>query len=357
MARYVIKLGSAMASQDAVLAAVCDEVARRRAAGDDVVIVSSGAIARGLLVLDRPSRPNTIDELQAASAVGQGKLFRLWDETLASRGVTGAQVLLTSFDLSVREHYLNARRTLQTLLSWDIVPVVNENDTTATEEISFSDNDFLAAQVAILVGADLMAVLTDTDGVYTADPRRDPDARLVPEVRDMAELDALQIGHNAGPMGTGGMRSKVVAAEIAAAGGIETVICSGIRPEALTRALDGEPEGTRFRAGGARYSSFKLWLKYARPSQGTIRVDAGAAQALRHGGTSLLPVGVVGVEGDFDVGDAVDVTVDGEPVGKGIASYTAAELRQVAGLKSSEVRERLPRAGEEAIHRDHFVLA
>src|SRR5690606_5260075 len=160
-----------------------------------------------------------------------------------------------------------------------------------------------------------------------------------------------------GQMGTGGMRSKVVAAEIAAAGGIETVICSGVRPEALARAIDGEPEGTRFHAGGARYSSFKLWLKYARPSQGAIRVDAGAARALRHGGTSLLPVGVVGVDGDFDVGDAVDVTVDGEPVGKGIASYSAAELRVVAGLKSPEVRARLARAGEEAIHRDHFVLA
>ena len=357
MARYVVKLGSAMASQDAVLEAVCDEVARRRAAGDDVVLVSSGAIARGLIALDRPDRPSAIDELQALSAVGQGKLFRLWDEALAARGVTGAQVLLTLFDLSYREHYLNARQTLQRLLAWEIVPVVNENDTTATEEISFSDNDFLAAQVAILVGADLLVVLTDTDGVFTADPRRDPDARLVREVRDMAELDALQIGHNTGPMGTGGMRSKVVAAEIAAAGGIETVICSGVRPGALARALDGAPEGTRFRAGGPRYSSFKLWLKYARPSQGTIHVDAGAARALRHGGTSLLPVGVVGVEGDFDVGDAVDVAFDGEPVGKGIASYSAAELRQVAGLKSSEVRERLPRAGEEAIHRDHFVLA
>jgi len=357
MARYVIKLGSAMASRDEVLAHVCAQAAARRAAGDDVVIVSSGAIARGLIVLDRPTRPSAIEELQAASAVGQGALFRLWHDELERNGVLGAQVLLTSYDLSVRAHYLNARQTLLTLLDWGVVPVVNENDTTATEEISFSDNDFLAAQVAILVGADLLVALTDTEGVYTADPRSDPSAQLVEEVRDLAQLDALAIGHNTGPMGTGGMRSKVVAAEIASAGGIETVITTGLRPEALAGALAGEPVGTRFRAGAARYSSFKLWLKYARPSAGVVRVDAGAARALRDGGTSLLPVGVVDVEGDFDLGAAVDVTCDGELVGKGIVNYSAAELRQVAGLKSSAVREALGRAADEAVHRDYFVLA
>jgi len=357
MARFVIKLGSAMASRDEVLAHVCAEVAARRAAGDEVVIVSSGAIARGVIVLDRPTRPTTIEELQAASAVGQGALFRLWHDELAGHGVLGAQVLLTSYDLSLRAHYLNARQTLQTLLSWGVVPVVNENDTTATEEISFSDNDFLAAQVAILVGADLLVVLTDTEGVFTADPRSDPSAALVGEVRDLAQLDALDIGHNTGPMGTGGMRSKVVAAEIASAGGIETVITTGLRAGALPEALAGAPVGTRFRAGAARYSSFKLWLKYARPSAGAVRVDAGAARALRNGGTSLLPVGVVGVDGDFDVGDAIDVTLDGELVGKGIVNYSAGELRQVAGLKSDAVRAALGRAGEEAVHRDYFVLA
>jgi glutamate 5-kinase len=357
MARFVIKLGSAIVARDEVLAAVCDEVAARRGAGDEVVIVSSGAVARGLAALRRSARPTAIEELQAASAVGQGRLFRLWDELLAARSVQGAQVLLTSFDLSVREHYLNARQTLQTLLDWGVVPVINENDTTATEEISFSDNDFLAAQVAILVGADLLVVLTDTDGVFTADPRLAPDAALVREVSDFEQLRALDIGHNAGPFGTGGMRSKVVAAEIATAGGIDAVICSGRRPEALRRALAGETEGTRFHAAGARYSSFKLWLKYAKPSRGTVRVDAGAARALREGGTSLLPVGIVDVEGSFDVGDAVDVARDGERIGKGIVNYTAAELRRVAGLKSAEVREVLPRASEEAVHRDYFVLA
>lgn len=357
MSRFVVKLGSAVVAHDEVLAAVCDEVADRRAAGDEVAIVSSGAIARGLHALGRPVRPSAIEELQAASAVGQGRLFRVWDELLAARGVQGAQVLLTSSDVALREHYLNARRTLQTLLAWGVVPVVNENDTTATEEISFSDNDFLAAQLAILVRADLLVVLTDTEGLYTADPRKDPAAVLVPEVRDFDELRALDIGHHTGPLGTGGMRSKVVAAEIATAGGIEAVICGGRRAGALRRALDGEAEGTRFHAGAARYSSFKLWLKYAKPSRGALRVDAGAARALREGGRSLLPVGIVGVEGDFDAGEAVDVVREGERIGKGIANYTAQELRRVAGLKSVEARALLPRANDEAVHRDYFVLA
>lgn len=356
MARYVIKLGSAVVAHDEVLAAVCDEVAARRAAGDQVVLVSSGAIARGLAALGRTLRPTTIEELQAASAVGQGRLYRLWDELLAARGVDAAQVLLTSFDLAARQHYLNARQTLLTLLDWGVVPVINENDTTATEEISFSDNDFLAAQVAIQVGADLLVVLTDTEGLYTADPRRTPEAELVAEVRHVRELDLLDIGHNSGPQGTGGMRSKVVAAEMAVAGGIEMVICSGRRPEALRRALAGEDEGTRFHAAGAHYSSFKLWLKYAKPSRGVIGVDAGAESALREGGRSLLPVGIVSVEGAFDVGDAVDVARDGRRIGKGLVNYTAAELRRVAGLKSAEVRELMPRASDEAVHRDYFVL-
>ncbi|UGS37533.1 glutamate 5-kinase [Capillimicrobium parvum] len=356
MSRFVIKLGSAIVTRDEVMTAVCDEIAGRRAAGDQVVLVSSGAVARGLEALGRPVRPTTIQEMQAASAVGQGSLFRRWDELLAERTVQAAQVLLTSFDLAARQHYLNARQTLETLLEWGVVPVVNENDTTATEELSFSDNDFLAAQVAILVGADLLAVLTDTEGVYTADPRTNTQARLVPEIAGPADLAALDIGHNTGPLGTGGMRSKVVAAEIATAGGIETVICSGRRPEALHRALDGDVEGTRFHAGGARYNSFKLWLKYAKPSAGTVRVDAGAARALCDSGTSLLPVGIVAVEGAFDAGDAVDITRDGERIGKGIVNYTAAELRRVAGLRSSAVREVLPRASEEAVHRDYFVL-
>ena len=198
MATVVVKLGSSIVADDAgelrtdVLEALCDEVAARHAAGDDVVLVTSGAIARGMRLMELPMRPSSMEELQAASAVGQGKLYRSYDELLQQRGVPSAQVLLTFFDMSARTHYLNARHTLQTLLRWRVLPVINENDTTTTDEISFGDNDFLAAQVAILIGADLLVLLTDTGGLYSADPRSDPGARLVEEVRSLEELDGLR---------------------------------------------------------------------------------------------------------------------------------------------------------------------
>jgi glutamate 5-kinase len=280
--------------------------------------------------------------------------------------VTSAQVLLTFFDMSARTHYLNARQTLTTLLEWRVLPVINENDTTATDEISFGDNDFLAAQVAVLVGADELILLTDIDGLYTADPRLYPDAKIVRDVDDFAGLQDLEIGHTTSPLGSGGMRSKVVAADMATAAGIATVICNGVRPEALPAALAGEREGTRFPAREARYSSFKLWLKYAKPSRGTLLVDEGAARAVREGSASLLPVGVVEVLGEFDAGDAVDIAQAGggdsgapgagHTLGKGICNYSAQELRQVQGMKSVVAREVLPRASEEAVHRDYLVV-
>jgi glutamate 5-kinase len=267
-------------------------------------------------------------------------------------------VLLTFFDMSARTHYLNARHTLRKLLDWRVVPVINENDTTTTDEISFGDNDFLAAQVAILLGADLLVLLTDIEGLHNADPRHDPSARLIDEVRDFEQLDAYEIGVSTSPLGSGGMRSKVVAAEMATAAGIPALITSGIDREAVARALDGQPSGTRFHPQRGRVSSFKLWLKYAKPTQGRLAVDEGAERALRERGTSLLPVGVVDVLGDFNAGDAVEVTGKGNrrPIGKGIVNYSAEELRRVKGLKSGQVRELLPRATEEAVHRDYFVL-
>jgi glutamate 5-kinase len=302
-------------------------------------------------------RPRAIDELQAASAVGQGKLYQVYDGLLRARDVPTAQVLLTFFDMSARTHYLNARHTLNRLLQWRVVPVINENDTTATDEISFGNNDFLAAQVAILIGAQLLLLLTDAEGVFTADPRLRPEAELVPQVLKPEALEGLQIGHNTSPLGSGGMRSKVLAAEMATAAGIPAVIASGLEPDTIVRTAAGETVGTRFAAREGRYSSFKLWLKYAKPARGRVIVDAGAARALREGGTSLLPVGIVQVLGTFDAGDAVDVAHDSEPIGKGICNYSSAELRRVQGLKSIAVRELMPRASEEAVHRDYFVLA
>ena len=300
-----------------------------------------------------------MDDLQALSAVGQGKLYRVYDQLLVARGTPSAQVLLTVFDMSARTHYLNARRTLRKLLEWGVVPVINENDTTATDEISFGDNDFLAAQVAILIAADLLVLLTDTVGLHTSDPRHDPSAELVTDVHDFAELDQLDIGHASSQIGSGGMRSKVVAAEMAAVAGIEAVIADGTVPGGVERAAAGDAVGTRFHPQEGKVPSFKLWLKYAKPSQGRVSVDEGAARALRERGTSLLPVGIVGVEGDFDAGDAVDVIVgggNGSPIGKGIVNYSADELRRVKGLKTPEVRELMSHASDEAVHRDYFVL-
>jgi glutamate 5-kinase len=362
MGVVVAKLGSAIVADETgavrrdVLSCICGQVAEQRARGRQVVIVTSGAIAIGMRAMELPVRPSAMDELQAASAVGQGRLYRDYEELLTARGLRSAQVLLTFFDMSARTHYLNARQTLRRLLAWDVVPVINENDTTTTDEISFGDNDFLAAQVAILLQAEELLLLTDTDGLFTADPRHAADAELIAEVSDFEALDALEIGVSSSPIGSGGMRSKVVAAEMATAAGIPARIANGMRPEVVAAAFAGEDAGTRFPPQQGRVSSFKLWLKYAKPTHGRLVVDEGAATALRERGTSLLPVGITGVEGEFEPGDAVEVTANGRPIGKGIVNYSAVELRRVIGLKTAEVRELLPRASDEAVHRDYFVL-
>jgi glutamate 5-kinase len=362
MGVVVAKLGSAIVADEEgairrdVLASVCEQVAAQRAAGRQVVLVTSGAIAIGMRLMGLPVRPSAMDELQAASAVGQGRLYREYEELLTGAGLRSAQVLLTFFDMSARTHYLNARQTLRRLLAWGVVPVINENDTTTTDDISFGDNDFLAAQVAILMQADELLLFTDIDGLFTADPRRQPAAELIGEVANFEALEALEIGVSSSPIGSGGMRSKVVAAEMATAGGIPARIANGRRPEVVAAAFAGDEAGTRFLPQAGRVSSFKLWLKYAKPTQGRIIVDAGAAAALRERNSSLLPVGITSVEGEFEAGDAVEVTANGRAIGKGIVNYSAAELRRVIGLKTAEVRELLPRAADEAVHRDYFVL-
>ena len=358
----VVKLGSSIvADSDGVVRAdvldrVCEQVADLHGEGEEVALVTSGAIALGMRLMELERRPGSIDELQAASAVGQGTLFRAYEERLGRRGVHAAQVLLTSFDLSVRMHYLNARQALRRLLEWRAVPVVNENDTTATDEITFGDNDFLSAQMALLLEARLLVLLTDTEGLHTADPRGDPSARLVERVDDFGELEDYEIGDRTSQFGSGGMRSKVAAAEMASAAGIPAVICDGTAEGTLRAAAAGEAVGTRFAPHPERTPSFKLWLRYAKPARGRVGIDAGAARVLREQGSSLLAVGVTDVEGDFAAGDAVEVVCNGELVGKGIVSISAAELGKVKGLKSSQVLERIPGASEEIVHRDRFVL-
>jgi len=358
----VVKLGSSIVAADDgslradVLDAVCAQVAQLERDGERVVMVTSGAIARGMRLMELPVRPRAMDELQAASAVGQGDLFRAYESRLTGRGVHAAQVLLTAADIAARTNYLNARQTLRRLVEWGVVPVVNENDTTATDEITFGDNDFLAAQVAILLDARLLVLLTDIDGLYAADPAHHPDAERIEEVSDFSALEGLEIGDRTSAFGSGGMRSKVSAAEMASEAGIAATICDGTSEDTLLAAAAGDPVGTRFAPRTGKASSFKLWLKYAKPARGRLLVDDGAARVLRESGSSLLPVGITAVEGSFEVGDAVEVTANGSTVGKGIVDYSAAELAQVLGMKSAEVRELLPHAADEVIHRDRFVL-
>ena len=358
----IVKLGSSIVAADHgelradVLDSVCAQVSELERGGERVVMVTSGAIARGMRLMGLEKRPEAMDELQAASAIGQGDLFRAYETRLAEGGTRAAQVLLTAADIAARTNYLNARQTLRRLIAWGVVPVVNENDTTATDEISFGDNDFLAAQVALLLDARLLVLLTNVNGLYARDPDHDPEQELIREVTDFSQLEGMAIGDRTSAFGSGGMRSKVSAAEMASEAGIPAVICNGTMQGTLLSAASGDACGTRFAAGEGKTSSFKLWVKYAKPARGKLDVDAGAARVLRERGSSLLPVGIVDVHGSFEAGDAVYVAGDGGTIGKGIADYSSRELHRVIGLKSAEVREQLPHAADEVIHRDRFVL-
>ncbi|MEI6447578.1 MAG: glutamate 5-kinase [Actinomycetes bacterium] len=363
MDQVVVKLGSSVvadadgAVRSDVLESVCSDIAALRAEGREVVVVSSGAIARGVDALGLPGRPRAIDELQAASAVGQVAMFRAWEEGLASRGLIAAQVLMMLHDIADRDGNLSIAATLKRLLAWGTVPVINENDTTTTDEITFGDNDLLAAQVAIMLGAGRLVLLTDADGLHESDPRTNPEAPLIREVSDMSQIEGFEVSQRPGEYGSGGMRSKVVAAEMATSAGVETIVAPGGSAGSLLTAAHGGDVGTRFLASRERHGSFKSWLRYAKPAKGTLVVDAGAAKALVEKGTSLLPVGIVAVEGEFQAGDSVEVAHEGRVIGKGLVSCSSEEIDRVKGMNSSEIRDVMPRAADEAVHRDRFVLS
>ncbi len=356
----VVKIGSSTLTSErgtfrlGPVAALVAEVCELQAEGHRMLLVSSGAVSSGMGVLRRRKRPTEVVDMQAAAAVGQGRLFHIYTELFAHDDVVTAQVLLTAFDVAARTQYINARNTLRRLLEWKVVPIINENDTTSTDELCFGDNDALAAQVALLVKADMLVLLTDTDGLYTADPREDKDARLIESVEDMNELSCVQIG-SIGPLGSGGMGSKINSARIATSGGVETLIASGTRPGVLKACLAGDRVGTRFLARPLGLHDYKLWLLYGKPARGTVVVDAGAGKALKGKG-SLLPVGIIRVDGEFAVGDAVMVVDDqGNELAKGLVNYSSLEMDRVKGLQSSLVAEVLPQASPEAIHRDYLV--
>jgi glutamate 5-kinase len=357
----VAKLGSSTLVDDAgrlrhevVRARVADLVEAYRG-GHRVVLVSSGALACGLGQLGIAGRPSALPDLQAASAIGQGILFQHYVEAFRPHGVLPAQVLLTSADLQARGSYVNARNTLERLLELGAVPIVNENDTTATDEITFGDNDVLAAHVAILLGAGLLTLLTDRPGLYRAGA---DGPELLTEVAADAHAAELPLADIGAGTGRGGIASKVAAAAMATAAGVDCVVASGTEPGVIRAAVAGQPVGTRFHHTSRRDSAFKLWLRHAKPTMGRVRVDAGARRALEERGTSLLAVGVRSCDGAFEAGDAVEIVAeDGERViGKGIARLSAGELAAVAGLRSDQVRQRLPGADDEVVHRDALVL-
>ena len=329
-----------------VFDSIASQVATLRAAGTPVVLVSSGAIALGLGALGRTTRPGRLHELQAASAVGQAVLQRRWETALRKHGAEAAQVLLTSGDVHRRDGYVNARGTLDTLLGWQMVPVVNENDSTATDEITFGDNDALAAQVAVLLRARLLVLLTDTDGLYDRDPQK-PGATRLDNISDHTMLETLELRRGRGGWGSGGMRSKVVAAEMARSGGVAVVIADGRTPDVVTDASAGRSVGTRFSADPSPLSAYKLWVRYGKPVRGRVEVDAGAARAVSTKGTSLLAVGVTAVDGAFAAGDAIELAgPDGKAVAVGIASRSAGDVRAAIGIRG---------AGE-VVHRDNLVV-
>ena len=357
----VVKVGSALlvdpqaGSPDAVwLSALAADVARVRARGQRLLIVSSGAVALGRRRLALRRRPLTLPETQAAAAAGQSLLMRAWEEALGREGLAAAQILLTLGDTEVRRRFLNARATLETLLELGVVPIVNENDTVATEEIRYGDNDRLAARVAQMVGADLLVLLSDVDGLYTADPRRDPEARHLPSVTQISsEIEAMAGGAHEG---SGGMATKIAAAKIAAAAGCSTLITLGRRPAPLAAVERGE-RATLIEAGGSPSAAYKAWIAGSLAPQGALVADDGAVAALK-AGKSLLAAGVRAVEGRFGKGDAVVVRdLAGREVGRGLARYDAGDAQRIIGLRSDAIEPALGYTAGPLIHADDLALA
>ncbi len=363
--RIVLKVGSALLVDSetgrvdrAWLHAFAADVARMKARGQQCLVVSSGAVALGRRRLGLPSRPLDLQEKQAAAAAGQSLLMHAWEEALETHGLITAQVLLTRDDTEVRHRWLNARATVDTLLSLNVLPVVNENDTVVTEEIRYGDNDRLAARVAQMIGADLLVLLSDVDGLYTADPRRDPGARRIDRIAELTpEIEAMAGGANASAgVGVGGMATKLTAARIAQGAGCATLITLGRRPAPLLAVEEGA-NATVIEASTTPAAAYKQWIAGSLAPQGSFVADAGAVAALR-AGKSLLPAGVRAVEGRFGKGDAV-LVVDqsGAEVARGLSRYDAADAERIIGLKSDAIEAVLGyTAGPTLIHADDLAL-
>jgi glutamate 5-kinase len=362
--RIVVKVGSSLVTNEGrgidakAIEQWCRQLAVLARDGREMVMVSSGAIAEGMKRLGWATRPQELDRLQAAAAVGQMGLVQMYETQLRAQGLGSAQVLLTHADLADRERYLNARSTLLTLLSLAIVPVINENDTVVTDEIKFGDNDTLGALVANLVDADLLVILTDQRGLYSADPRKDATATLLTHARAGDPALEAMAGGAGSAIGRGGMLTKVLAAKRAASSGASTVIAWGREPDALVRLAQGETIGTLLVADTAKLTARKQWMADHLQLRGAVVVDAGAEEKLRAAGKSLLPIGVVEVVGDFQRGDVIAVrSANGVDIARGLANYASPEARLIARHASSEIARLLGYSAEpEMIHRDNLVL-
>lgn len=363
--RMVVKVGSSIVTADGkglnrrALNRIANDIADAQDRGIQVIVVSSGAIAAGTSHLGMKRRPRTIPEKQAAAAVGQSGLIQAWERAFGRHGRSVGQVLLTADDLANRRRFLNARHTLQTLLDLGIVPVINENDTVVVEEIKFGDNDHLASLVTNLIEANLLIFLTDTEGLYDRDPRHTKRARLIPLVRPTeTSLMALAKKASDGPIGTGGIESKIAAARKSARFGVPCVVASGRRRECVRRILDGEPIGTLFLPDDTPLTSRKHWIAFTRNPRGALKLDGGAVSALRDRGKSLLPAGVTSVQGRFGVGDLVRLLDPrGKEFARGLAEYKSEEIDRIKGLRTSEIAAALGyKSTDEIIHRNDLVL-
>lgn len=362
--RCVVKVGSGVLSrgtlslQREAIQVLAKQIAAVKAQGIQTLLVSSGAVMAGMEKLERTERLRNIPLKQAAAAIGQSALMATYEEAFAPYGIKVAQVLITQEDIRDRVRYLNARNTLFTLLSLEVLPIVNENDTVAVEEIKFGDNDILSALVASLVDADLLVMLTDQEGLYTADPRTAPEARLVPVVSSPFPSHAFWAGPTRTAIGIGGMASKVEAARLATASHVPAMVANGFAADILVRLLAGESLGTLFLPRAVKMGGRKRWLAFAARPQGGVRVDAGAKRALIHQGRSLLPSGVQGTVKQFRVGDVVSVLgVEGEEFARGLVNYSAEEVERIKGRRSTEIEGVLGyKHSDEVIHRDNLVL-
>jgi len=362
--RIVIKVGSSVLAGRrgldlGVINRLCDEVSMLREQGRQVVIVSSGAIASGIRKVGLRGMPTTIPQKQAAAAVGQGSLIQAYEEAFSHYDLKVAQILLTSDDLTNRRRYLNARHTLQTLIEWGIIPIVNENDTVVVDEIKFGDNDNLSALIAQLIEADLLVALTDMDGLYDSDPRENRDAKIISLVQRIdSEVESFA-GDRPGGLGTGGMLSKLMAAKKVTTAGVPMIIGNGRNRYILKQIFDGEEVGTLFLPAERRLPSKKQWIAHTLKPQGEVILDAGAAKALKLRGKSLLSTGIVAVRGRFEVGAPVRcLSSEEEVIGIGLVNYGAEEIGRIKGARSNQIEEILGyKHSDEVIHRDNFVLS